>query len=94
MLVSTLVNNSHNIYDYYTQLGIDLSHVGLLGGHSKARTHRPEKDAVGYHLDSHMFNVVKKIKSITYKVNSTVNEFFAFCSLTAPEMLVNPDIPE
>ena len=74
MLVSTLVNNSHNIYDYYTQLGIDLSHVGLLGGHSKARTHRPEKDAVGYHLDSHMFNVVKKIKSITYKVNSTVNE--------------------
>ena len=73
-LVSTLVNDSHDIFNYYTKLGIDLSHVGLLGGHSAARTHRPEKIAVGYHLDSSMFNVIKDIKSIKYQVNSTVIE--------------------
>ena len=71
-LVSTLVNDSHDIFSYYTKLGIDLSHVGLLGGHSVARTHRPEKVAVGYHLDSSMFNVIKDIKNIKYQVNSTV----------------------
>jgi FAD-dependent fumarate reductase len=73
-LVSTLVNDSHDIFNYYTKLGIDLSHVGLLGGHSAARTHRPEKIAVGYHLDSSMFNVIKDIKNIKYQVNSTVIE--------------------
>ncbi len=73
-LVSILVNDSHDIFNYYTKLGIDLSHVGLLGGHSAARTHRPEKIAVGYHLDSSMFNVIKDIKSIKYQVNSTVIE--------------------
>ena len=43
-LVSTVVNDSHYLFDFFTkEIGSDISKLGLLGGHSVARTHRPTK---------------------------------------------------
>ena len=39
-LVSTVVNDSHLLYDFFTkEIGSDISKLGILGGHSVARTH-------------------------------------------------------
>jgi flavocytochrome c len=74
-LVSTVVNDSHYLYDFFTkEIGSDISKLGLLGGHSVARTHRPTKATIGYHLVETVYNKIKKIKEIKIIFNATVAE--------------------
>lgn len=72
-LVSTLVTDSTDVYSFFTKLGADLSQLGLLGGHSVARTHRPEKLPVGYALTTTLFKKINQLNhSITYANYTTV----------------------
>ena len=72
-LVSTVVNDSHNLFDFFTkEIGSDISKLGILGGHSVARTHRPTKETVGYHLVDTVYKKVKDINSIKIIFNATV----------------------
>ena len=74
-LVSTVVNDSHLLYDFFTkEIGSDISKLGILGGHSVARTHRPTKETIGYHLADTVYKKVKEIKSIQIIFNATVYE--------------------
>ena len=74
-LVSTVVNDSHLLYDFFTkEIGSDISKLGILGGHSVARTHRPTKETIGYHLVDTVYKKVKDIKSIHIIFNATVCE--------------------
>ena len=74
-LVSTVVNDSHLLFDFFTkEIGSDISKLGLLGGHSVARTHRPTKATIGYHLVETVYAKVKEIKSIKMIYNATVCE--------------------
>jgi flavocytochrome c len=74
-LVSTVVNDSHYLFDFFTkEIGSDISKLGLLGGHSVARTHRPTKATIGYHLVETVYKKVKEIKSIKIIFNATVSE--------------------
>jgi len=43
-LIATLVENSSGNIDWLTSLGVDLSDLVLLGGHTYPRTHRPSGD--------------------------------------------------
>ena len=71
-LVSTLVNDSIDIYNFFTKQKADLSKLGILGGHSVKRTLRPEKIPVGFHLTSTTYNNIQKLNNIDIKLNSTV----------------------
>ena len=71
-LVSTLVNDSTDIYNFFTKQKADLSKLGILGGHSVKRTLRPEKIPVGFHLTSTTYNNIQKLNNIDIKLNSTV----------------------
>ena len=74
-LVSTVVNDSHLLYDFFTkEIGSDISKLGILGGHSVARTHWPTKETIGYHLADTVYKKVKEIKSIQIIFNATVYE--------------------
>ena len=74
-LVSTVVNDSHYLFNFFTkEIGSDISKLGILGGHSVARTHRPTKETVGYHLVDTVYKKVKDIKSIKVIFNATVCE--------------------
>ena len=74
-LVSTVVNDSHLLYDFFTkEIGSDISKLGILGGHSVARTHRPTKETIGYHLVDTVYKKVKDINSIKFIFNATVCE--------------------
>ena len=74
-LVSTVVNDSHLLYDFFTkEIGSDISKLGILGDHSVARTHRPTKETIGYHLADTVYKKVKEIKSIQIIFNATVYE--------------------
>ena len=70
-----LRNDSHYLFDFFTQeIGSDISKLGILGGHSVARTHRPTKETIGYHLVDTVYKKVKEIKSIKIIFNATVCE--------------------
>lgn len=72
-LVSKLVSDSTNIYDFFTFLKVDLSQIGILGGHSVPRTHRPAKTPVGYTLTSTLFkNIQQSNLNTTFYANATV----------------------
>ena len=74
-LVSTVVNDSHYLYDFFTkEIGSDISKLGLLGGHSVPRTHRPTQATIGYHLVETVYKKVKNIESIKMIFNATVSE--------------------
>jgi len=74
-LVSTVVNDSHYLFDFFTkEIGSDISKLGLLGGHSVPRTHRPTKATIGYHLVDTVHKKIKDIKSIKIIYNATVCE--------------------
>ena len=74
-LVSTVVNDSHYLYDFFKQeIGSDISKLGLLGGHSVARTHRPTKATIGYHLVETVYKKIKDLNSIKIIFNATVSE--------------------
>ena len=65
-LVSTLINGTKTLYDYYTKnFGIDITLLGILGGHSVARTHRPtdSNNVIGSYL----------IKKVSEKINNIIN---------------------
>ena len=74
-LVSTVVNDSHYLFDFFTQeIGSDISKLGILGGHSVPRTHRPTKETIGYHLVSTVYKKIKNIDSIKIIYNATACE--------------------
>ena len=72
-LVSKLVGDSTNVYDFFINLKVDLSQIGILGGHSVARTHRPAKTPVGYTLTSTLYKtILAENKNTTFYSNVTV----------------------
>ena len=76
-LVSTFINGTKTLYDYYTNnFGIDITLLGKLGGHSVARTHRPTDSnfVIGSYLVSKVSGVVKNTSKITIYYNSTVTQ--------------------
>ena len=76
-LVSTFINGTKTLYDYYTNnFGIDITLLGKLGGHSVARTHRPTDSnfVIGSYLVSKVSGVVKNSSKITIYYNSTVTQ--------------------
>ena len=77
LLVSTFINGTKTLYDYYTNnFGIDITLLGQLGGHSVARTHRPTDSnfVIGSYLISKVSQVVKNSNKITIYYNSTLTE--------------------
>lgn len=77
LLVSTFINGTKTLYDYYTNnLDIDITLLGQLGGHSVARTHRPTDSnfVIGSYLISKVSQVVKNSNKITIYYNSTLTE--------------------
>ena len=65
-LVSTLINGTKTLYGYYTKnFGMDITLLGILGGHSIARTHRPtdSNNVIGSYL----------IKKVSEKINNIIN---------------------
>ena len=74
-LVSTVVNDSHYLFDFFTkEIGSDISKLGILGGHTVARTHRTTKETIGYHLVDTVYKKIKNINSIKIIFNATVCE--------------------
>ena len=76
-LVSTFINGTKTLYDYYTNnFGIDITLLGKLGGHSVARTHRPTDSnfVIGSYLVSKVSEVVKNSSKIKIYYNSTVTQ--------------------
>lgn len=74
-LVSTVVNDSHYLYDFFREeIGADISKLGLLGGHSVPRTHRPTKATIGYHLVDSVYKKLKNESSVKFIFNATVDE--------------------
>jgi len=66
-LVNILVNESSDAVAFLTKYGIDLSVIGLTGGHSHPRTHRakPREDGKVENIGRHIINkLVQQIKSI------------------------------
>ena len=73
-LVSTLVNDSTDIYNYFTKQKADLSKLGILGGHSVKRTLRPNKFPVGFHLTSTTYKNLQNNPNIKIYLNTTVTD--------------------
>lgn len=77
LLVSTFINGTKTLYDYYTNnFGIDITLLGKLGGHSVARTHRPTDSnyVIGSYLVNKVSGLVKNSSKITIYYNSTVTQ--------------------
>ena len=76
-LVSTFINGTKTLYDYYTNnFDIDITLLGILGGHSVARTHRPTNSnyVIGSYLINKVSEKVKAYDNIKLLYNATVNE--------------------
>jgi len=76
-LVSTFINGTKTLYDYYTNnFDIDITLLGILGGHSVARTHRPTNSnyVIGSYLINKVSEKVKAYDNIKILYNATVNE--------------------
>ena len=76
-LVSTFINGAKTLYDYYTNnFDINITSLGILGGHSVARTHRPtdQNNVIGSYLINKVSEKIKTYDNIKILYNSTVNE--------------------
>ena len=76
-LVSTFINGTKTLYDYYTNnFDIDITLLGILSGHSVARTHRPTNSnyVIGSYLINKVSEKVKAYDNIKILYNATVNE--------------------
>ena len=74
-LVSTFINGTKTLYDYYTNnFDIDITLLGQLGGHSVARTHRPtdSRFVIGFYLISKISKKILESSDIKIYYNSTV----------------------
>ena len=74
-LVSTFINGTKTLYDYYTDnFGIDITLLGRLGGHSVERTHRPtdSNNVIGPYLVKKVSEKVKNINNIKILYDSKV----------------------
>lgn len=74
LLVKALVEGSIDAYIFLTDLGINLSQISALGGHSRARTHRPNTGPVGSVLTSTLINLIKTQTNIDIIINATASE--------------------
>ena len=73
-LVSELINDSQEIYNYLKQINIHLTEVNILGGHSIPRTHRPENSSIGFTLITSLYNILTFSGELYIRFNSTVFE--------------------
>ena len=76
-LVSTLINGTKTLYDYYTKnFGMDITLLGILGGHSVARTHRPtdSNNVIGSYLIKKVSEKINNISNIKILYNSKVTQ--------------------
>lgn len=70
-LVSTMVNDSKEIYSFFNNLNIDLSQVSILGGHSVPRTHRPSNTPTGISLTSSLHKLLLHQSNVVIRTNAT-----------------------
>ena len=76
-LVNTLIYGAKTLYDYYTNnFDVNATSLGILGGHSVARTHRPtdHNNVIGSYLINKVSEKVKTYDNIKILCNTTVNE--------------------
>jgi len=76
-LVESMVNHSAETVDWLSSLGCDLSDIGLMGGSSVKRTHRP---AGGSAIGSHLMKVLKTVateKNISLRTHNKVTGLIA-----------------
>ena len=76
-LVKSLVEHSASTVDWLVSLGADLSDVGLMGGSSVKRTHRPKG---GTAIGSHLMKILKEAsgkRSIDIRTNNKVTGLIA-----------------
>lgn len=77
-LVSTLINDSASLYKFFKEeIGVDLPNLSILGGHSIARTHRPENKTIGIYLIDSIYKKIKEFPSIQILCNATVMELIS-----------------
>ena len=74
ILVSELINDSQEIYNYFYNMGIYLTEINILGGHTIPRTHRPPNSPIGYTLISSLYNLLIFNGKLYFRTNSTVTE--------------------
>lgn len=73
-LVRTLVENAPSTLDWIAQMGADLTDVGLMGGSSVKRTHRPKGGlAIGPHLIKVMHDEAV-IRGVIIRTGNTVQD--------------------
>ena len=73
-LVHTLVENASSTLDWIAQMGADLSDIGLMGGSSVKRTHRPRGGlAIGPHLMKILVDEVAD-KGLHIRTGNTVRD--------------------
>lgn len=73
-LIDTLVQNSELFFEFFAKMDINLSNVAILGGHSKARTHRPDKGTIGYTLTSNLFERIAHSTNVEIQFNTKVTK--------------------
>ena len=74
-LVSTLINDSSSLYTFLKEeVGIELPNLSTLGGHSVARTHRPNNSTIGAYLVEAFYKKLKDIPNIEIVCNATAFE--------------------
>ena len=76
-LVSTFINGTKTLYDYITDnFGADITLLGILGGHSVERTHRPtdSNNVIGSYLIKKVSDKVKNITNINILYDSKVTQ--------------------
>lgn len=74
-LITTLIKESGAAISWLVDMGVDLSHVTQLGGHSAPRTHRGnEKTPPGYAIISTLLESLKYNPNFTLSLSSRVTE--------------------
>ena len=79
-LISTTIIDSHYLWYFFEEMGLNLSSLCILGGHSKARTHKPSpkiNKAIGEYLISNLYEILKKKVNVQFLFKATVCELFA-----------------
>ncbi|CAH6723219.1 fumarate reductase 1 [[Candida] jaroonii] len=74
-LAKLLAKNSKNAINWLVdELGLDLSIVSQLGGHSMPRTHRGPGGPPGYEIITSLFNDIKNHPNVTVLMNSRLTK--------------------
>ena len=72
-LVNTLVSNTSSAIDWLQNKNVNLNSVAILGGHTNARTHRPDSNVLaGIEIISKLTTELNKYSRLTIIKNTTV----------------------